>query len=809
MKDKIQDEHQAITFLNSLYQNCDKKYFINLRLLDSEKKLPPINRFISLNEINSIPKILKTYPKRDAYFAVATREKGKGKKENIGQFPCLFLDVDFKDISEKEVLNRLKEFSLRASFIIYSGHGMHIYWLLKEPPSKAETNQVEILNKKLAAFFHGDISSTEAARILRIPGTLNFKDPSSPKEIVLKNFNPENQFNLSSFDFLLQGDEDQEKQERSYSQEMNEQLNRIMECDFIKYCDQNRKTLSEPQWHGMISILARETGGRQLIHNLSKGYPKYSPEETNKKILHAMDAGPISCQWIKKELWKCPKNCRVKSPAALAFKDEHEKQNQVNELLSLTDDLILFHDQYRDGYAFLNKECISLRSKQIKIYLSKLMWDNHGKSPSTEILNQTLNVLEAQARFDNSQITLFNRVGKISDGDESFYYDLTNGKAVKISPNGWDICDSPILFRRFSHQKEQVTPIKGEDPWILFKHLNVKLENQLLVLVYIISCFIPNIPHPVFYPHGDHGSGKTTCSKIIKDIVDPSQIPTLSLQDEKKELPQQLNHHWMPFFDNVSSLSPYASDLFSQICTGGGFSKRQLYTDEDDVIYSIKRCTGLNGINVSIYKPDLLDRTILLPFERIENNQRKEEIELLAEFEKDKPLILGGIFDTLSKAININPATRLPRIPRMADFARWGFSIAEVLFPGDGGKKFLESYQQNIHLQNEEVIQSSTLAQSILTFMDDKKDWNGTMGGLYEKLDEIAGRRDKNDRSFPKASRTLHKHLKIIKPNLADVGIVYKIWKRTKDGYPISLLKTVEEFRSFGSPDTSFDENMH
>jgi hypothetical protein len=204
-----------------------------------------------------------------------------------------------------------------------------------------------------------------------------------------------------------------------------------------------------------------------------------------------------------------------------------------------------------------------------------------------------------------------------------------------------------------------------------------------------------------------------------------------------------------------------------------------------------------------------LDRTIFLQFERIQNNQRKEETELLMEFEKDKPVILGGIFDTLSKAMNIHPGVHLPSMPRMADFARWGFSIAEILFPGDGGKRFLESYQQNISFQNEEVIQGNTFFQSILAFMDDKKTWNGIIGDLHKKLDELMVNRDKNDRSFPKASRTLHKHLQIIKPNLADYGITYKICKRTKEGYPITLLKSVEEFGTFATPEAIYNENIN
>ena len=114
------------------------------------------------------------------------------------------------------------------------------------------------------------------------------------------------------------------------------------------------------------------------------------------------------------------------------------------------------------------------------------------------------------------------------------------------------------------------------------------------------------------------------------------------------------------------------SDVLSQACTGGGFSKRQLYSDDEDVIYQVKRCMGINGINLLINKSDLMDRTILLHLDRIDSSSRKEEIELWKDFEKARPEIVGGIFDALVLAMKYYPDAKLPRLPRMADFARFG-----------------------------------------------------------------------------------------------------------------------------------------
>jgi hypothetical protein len=46
--------------------------------------------------------------------------------------------------------------------------------------------------------------------------------------------------------------------------------------------------------------------------------------------------------------------------------------------------------------------------------------------------------------------------------------------------------------------------------------------------------------------------------------------------------------------------------------TGSGFSKRELFTNDDDVIYNFKRCIGINGINLGATKSDLVDRGLII-----------------------------------------------------------------------------------------------------------------------------------------------------------------------------------------------------
>jgi hypothetical protein len=312
----------------------------------------PINKFVTIEKIDSIPTLLNAYRGYNVYFGVATRRYGDLSKDGINEIPCLWVDIDFTDKSgvdipnKEEITQRLKDFPLKPSFLINSGGGIHAYWILKTPFLKSDIPLAENLLKRVAFYFGADKSSTDASHNLRIPGTWNFKPKyKTPRKVTIEEFHPENEYSPDDFEaFLPQAEEPYHStgEERYYRQETNERLNQIMECEFLKHCNCDRATLSEPEWYAMVSILARETGGPNLIHSLSRGYPKYSPGETNKKIIHALnDTGPATCERIK-TLWNCGKDCGVKSPSVLAFRTKEGEStnyfadNKSSEGLKLT-----------------------------------------------------------------------------------------------------------------------------------------------------------------------------------------------------------------------------------------------------------------------------------------------------------------------------------------------------------------------------------------------------------------------------------------------------------------------------------------
>ncbi len=65
--------------------------------------------------------------------------------------------------------------------------------------------------------------------------------------------------------------------------------------------------------------------------------------------------------------------------------------------------------------------------------------------------------------------------------------------------------------------------------------------------------------------------------------------------------------------------------MFCRAATGGAFSKRGLYSDDDDVFFDFRRCIMLNGINVVPSRPDLLYCSIILTLQDIRPWDRIEE----------------------------------------------------------------------------------------------------------------------------------------------------------------------------------------
>ena len=132
----------------------------------------------------------------DVYFSVNPRIGGRGKKENIHYLTVFHVDIDYggdghrKESAHKaydDTYNAINEFIPRPTLINHSGGGFHCYWVLKTPVEVKEIgiDVLENINKSLSLKLGGDIGTQDISRVLRIPGTYNFKTENNPREVTV------------------------------------------------------------------------------------------------------------------------------------------------------------------------------------------------------------------------------------------------------------------------------------------------------------------------------------------------------------------------------------------------------------------------------------------------------------------------------------------------------------------------------------------------------------------------------------------------------------------------------------------------
>ena len=462
---------------------------------------------------------------------------------------------------------------------------------------------------------------------------------------------------------------------------------------------------------------------------------------------------------------------------------------------------VFFHTPNDDCFAAVKLEQggsailpVTTKGKFAKILRQKY-YIATGKAPQPDTLKNAINTLEAIAWGNGDVKTLHNRVAW---QDGKIVYDLTgmNYEAIEITSQSWGLMPhGHILFKRYSHQISQVQPISGCDPWVIFEFVNVPEADHLLVMVYLISCFVPDIAHVMPIITAEHGAAKTTASDMFKSLVDPSVVMGgVSMPIGEDRFNQMLSHHWFIIFDNIDWIQRWQSDALCRAVTGQAIAIRSLYTNEDDTIFKYKMCVGLNGINNAANKADLLDRAIFLKLDPIV--VRIPETELWERFNETKPAILGGIFDTLSNALSIFPTIKLDNPPRMADFALWGCAIAEAL--GRTKDEFLDAYYENIGQVNRAALEASPIGVAIMSLMEQQAEWEGSPSRLLRELDLLAAGLyiDTKSKSWVKSPDALGRRMKTVIPNLRGMGIGVE---RSKSGdrnyrfFRFSLLKEVSK----------------
>ena len=299
--------------------------------------------------------------------------------------------------------------------------------------------------------------------------------------------------------------------------------------------------------------------------------------------------------------------------------------------------------------------------------------------------------------------------------------------------------------------------------------LNVQSDSDfVLVVAWALAVLRNRGPYPVIVLSGEQGSAKSTFSAILRALLDPNTAPLRALPREDRDLFIAASNGHVLAFDNVSGLPAWISDTLCRLATGGGFAVRQLYTDQDEVLFDAARPVILNGIEDIVTRPDLADRAVFLTLEPIPEERRRPEAELWAAFEAERPRILGVLLDAVVEGLKRLPDTHLPKLPRMADFALWATACETALWPAG---TFWSAYCGNRDEAVEGVIDADPVAAAVRAVMTERTEWTGTASDLLGALAEAAGERIAKSKTWPDSPRALSGRLRRAATFLRKIGI--------------------------------------
>jgi len=300
----------------------------------------------------------------------------------------------------------------------------------------------------------------------------------------------------------------------------------LKECLFLQKCVTHPELVREPEWYAQISITARLDSGVELTHKMSEGHPKYSFQETERKISQALRSGnPRTCKNIDShfgECKKCPHFNKVTSPISLkspthiatagngfhavmpdgklrpAYDDmvKHTIQKYSLKMLRASEDLLAYNNgRYED-----------VSENDLKSFARDNFRPSVGTKDTQEYFKR---LVETSSIKTNAAVNDYPFMLNLSNG----IVDLKSGELLPHSPDYLFKVKSDIEY-----DKNAIAPRFEE--WIkyIFENDENKINAVLDYMAYAISGVkLSNEKFLMFT--GSGANGKSVLSKILQMLL--------------------------------------------------------------------------------------------------------------------------------------------------------------------------------------------------------------------------------------------------------------------------------------------------
>jgi len=186
-------------FMMALFGNKDPAHYILCWTLLEHKSA-------WFDTVDAASSYIEQLPEQDIYIGagLTAEDRGQHKRATENEIAALvgfYADIDFGGSakgkvrpSQQEALGFCRSMPLLPTLIVCTGHGYHAWWLFKEPHTfedDEDRKHVKALARGWASLLQAkgkaagfDVDSVyDLARVMRVPGTTNCKDPKEKVQV--------------------------------------------------------------------------------------------------------------------------------------------------------------------------------------------------------------------------------------------------------------------------------------------------------------------------------------------------------------------------------------------------------------------------------------------------------------------------------------------------------------------------------------------------------------------------------------------------------------------------------------------------
>ena len=589
---------------------------------------PASDRDLILDRAASLSK------KSQVYFGINRRSHllsigERGGNGDVGNISIIGMDIDVSDPkepdkelpqSQEEALTLLETFSLKPSFTISSGVGVHAYWALNEEIEITNDQERKDAQELVRSFYRGFAqfahpfkfdSTHDLSRMLRFPGSWNFKDPENPRQVVFLSENPERTYSISEIKGVGIAKPTPSPKQSLQIKPGAMSLSKVSKgCSWVNNALVNPRSVKYPEWFAVASILYFADDGRARFHEWSKKHPDYDAAETDALFDQVEpEKAKRTCESIATSLHganhcnQCPFKGGISSPVDLGLPGKRY-------IVANSGDLPTKTAQAWSAVYVANEPPRIFRNKTgiLRINPGEVGWDlldsKSARHEFARIADWVRPSSKGLTPADPQQMVIDDLLETINP-PLPYLKKVTTIPVITsdgrlVSAFGYD-ADSQIyrvrsldLSRLDLGEKSRFKDAAEAASFILDDCLHdfplATKQDKAHALALMLHDFARNLftgPSPFFLLDKPiHGSGATLLATVLCYPSMGSSVPTKVFSNNEEEVRKQITSHLMsgggPYlFDNLPDDRKIDSDVLASVVTSTIYSDRALGTNND------------------------------------------------------------------------------------------------------------------------------------------------------------------------------------------------------------------------------------